>query len=140
MQIAIRRLLPVALFTLLAAAGVSGDAAYSADGVNLLPVLTGNAGVAPRQLFWRYRSKAQKAVRDGDMKWLSIGGNGFLFDLAADPQERANLKDRRPEVYRRLAAEWAAWNTTMLPEAPKAYTYDFPPEHLADHFAPGAKP
>ncbi len=59
------------------------------------------------------------------------GGSGRRHEVA---------EYRRPEVYRRLAAEWAAWNTNMLPEAPKAYTFDFPPEHLVDHFAPGAKP
>lgn len=33
-------------------------------------------------------------MRDGSMKWLEIDGNRFLFDLAADPLERANLKER----------------------------------------------
>ena len=39
----------------------------------------------------------QKAVRSGRWKWLSIEGNEFLFDLARDARERANLAKRFPE-------------------------------------------
>jgi arylsulfatase A-like enzyme len=126
--------------TLLAAAAVSGDAAYPSDGLSLLPVLRGQAPVVRRKLFWRFRSKAQAAVRDGDLKWLRLGGNTFLFDLIADPRERANLKDRRPEDYRRLMAEYAAWEAGMLPLDQKTATYEFTPPQLADHYAAAAKP
>ncbi len=88
--------------TLLAAAGTAPDPAYPSDGLNLLPAMTQNAAPVPRKLFWRYRFNAQRAVRDGDMKWLQIAGNTFLFNVVADPLERANLKDRQPEVYRKL--------------------------------------
>jgi arylsulfatase A-like enzyme len=106
--------------TLLAAAGAAPDPAYPPDGISLLPVLTQNASTVPRKLFWRFKSNAQRAVRDGDLKWLKIGDNTFLFNLKDDPLERANLKDRQPEVYRRLVADYEAWNATMLPEDPQA--------------------
>ena len=32
--------------------------------------------------------------------------------------ERANLKDRQPEVYRRLVTEYEVWSASMLPEKP----------------------
>jgi hypothetical protein len=34
--------------------------------------------------------------------------------------ERANLKARQPDVYKKLAADYEAWNATMLPEDPEA--------------------
>jgi len=120
--------------TLLAAAGAAPDPAYPPDGMNLLPALTQSAPPVPRKLFWRYRFHAQRAMRDGDMKWLKIEDNTFLFNVAADPLERANLKDRQPEVYRKLVGEYDAWSATMLPEDPKANTSGFYADELADHF------
>ena len=120
--------------TLLAAAGAQPDPAYPLDGMSLLPALTQNVAPVPRKLFWRYRSNAQRAMRDGDMKWLRIRGNEFLFNVAEDSLERANLKDRQPEVYQRMVAEYEAWNATMLPEDPKANSGTFGARNYADHF------
>jgi arylsulfatase A-like enzyme len=103
--------------TLLAAAGARPDPAYPLDGIDLLP-LVGSGKAQPRRLFWRFKSNAQRSMRDGDFKWLRIGPNDFLFNLADDPMERANLKARQPEVYQRLVREWEAWNAGMLPESP----------------------
>jgi arylsulfatase A-like enzyme len=108
--------------TFLAAAGTQPDPAYPLDGMNLLPALTQNAAPVPRKLFWRYHFNEQRAVRDGDMKWLKINGNDFLFNVVEDPLERANLKERQPDVYQRLMAEYEAWNATMLPELPEVNT------------------
>jgi arylsulfatase A-like enzyme len=119
--------------TLLSAAGVSPAPDYPPDGVDLLPVLTRNAAPMPRKLYWRYKFNSQSAVRDGDMKWLRIGGKTFLFDVVEDPLERANLKDRQPELYKRLMADFEAWNKTMLND-PKAGSVGFTSDQLADHF------
>lgn len=119
--------------TLLAAAGTAPDPAYPPDGINLLPCLTAGAAPIPRKLFWRYKANAQHAVRDGDMKYLKILGNTFLFDVVNDPMERANLKQRMPEIYNHLVAEWAAWNATMLPEIDDSFTANFTGAQLADH-------
>jgi arylsulfatase A-like enzyme len=121
--------------TLLAAAGVSPAPDYPPDGADLLPVLTRNAKPTPRKLFWRYKFNSQSAVRDGDMKFLRIGKNTFLFNVAEDPLERANLKDRQPDVYKRLMADWDAWNKTMLND-PKSASVGFTSSQLADHFIP----
>jgi len=131
--------------TFLAAAGAQPDPAFPPDGLNLLPALTGTAPPVPRRLYWRYKRRTQRAVRDGDLKWLKINENEFLFDLAADPMERANLKERRAADFRRLAADYAAWEATMLPEDPATYSTSFGPAQLADHFntppaAPQAQP
>jgi arylsulfatase A-like enzyme len=108
--------------TLLAAAGGSADPAYPLDGSNLLPILAGTAPVQPRTLYWRFKGNAQRAVRDGDMKYLKIRDNTFLFNVADDPMERANLRQRQPEVYERLATKWLEWNQAMLPEVDESGT------------------
>jgi arylsulfatase A-like enzyme len=120
--------------TLLAAAGIVPDPTFPSDGMSLLPTLTANAPAVPRKLFWRYLNLLQEACRDGDWKYLKILDNTFLFNLADDPQERANLKDRHRDVYDRLVAEYRAWNATMLPLDPGAYTEGFTGKQLADHF------
>ena len=123
--------------TLLAAAGTKPDPSFPADGMNLLPVLTQNATPVSRKLFWRYKSKEQQAARDGDYKYLKILDNTFLFNVVDDPLERANLKERQTDVYRRIVAEWNEWNSSMLPQIKESFTDGFDGEELADHF--GAK-
>ena len=119
--------------TLVAAAGGATDPAYPPDGMSLMPALQGAAAVK-RVLFWRYLNLAQEACRDGDFKYLKILENTFLFNVVDDPQERANLKDRLPEVYARLVAEYRAWDAKMLPLDPKAATWGFKASEAADHF------
>jgi arylsulfatase A-like enzyme len=119
--------------TLLAAAGGSPDPAYPMDGINLLPMLTGTAPMQPRTLFWRYKANAQRAVRDGDMKYLKILNNTFLFNVAEDPMERANLKERQPDIYERLVNKWLEWNQTMLPEVDESGTGGNTGATWADH-------
>jgi arylsulfatase A-like enzyme len=120
--------------TLLAAAGIAPDPKFPSDGIDLLPALTGAAAPVPRKLFWRYKYNDQQAARDGDWKYLKILGNTFLFDVARDPMERANLKERERDVYERLVAEWKEWNATMLPLDPETFTLGFTGAQLADHF------
>src|SRR5258705_1233575 len=120
--------------TLVAAAGAKPDPAYPPDGDNLLPTLTGRASPHPRKLFWRYYGGGQRAVRDRDWKYLQIAGNEFLFDVVQDPRERANLKDRRKDIFDRLKGDWEAWNSTMLPERTRPVTYGNPGNVVADHY------
>ena len=63
--------------------------------------------------------------------------NTFLFNVVADPLERANLKDRQKDDYRRLVREWFDWNATMLPEIKESFTAGFRGQDMADHY--GAK-
>lgn len=123
--------------TLLAAAGTLPDPAYPSDGMNLLPVLTEKAACVPRKLYWRYKANAQRAMRDGDLKFLKILENTFLFNVVDDPLERANLKNRQKEDYRRLVGEWYDWNSTMLPEIKESFTGGIESKDMADRY--GAK-
>ncbi len=124
--------------TLLAAAGGSPDPVYPSDGMNLLPTLTQDAAPVPRKLFWRYKANAQRAARDGDWKILKINENTFLFNIADDPMERANLRERYRDIYDRMVSEWNDWDGTMLPEVRESFTDAFTSGQLADHI--GAKP
>jgi arylsulfatase A-like enzyme len=131
--------------TLLAAAGTAPDAAYPSDGEDLGPIMTGRAAPHSRKLYWRYKAGSQRAVRDGDWKYLRIADNDFLFDVVKDPRERGNLKDRQKDVFERLKTDWETWNDTMLPERPRPAAYSNPGNFLADHYgvinpAPAAPP
>jgi arylsulfatase A-like enzyme len=119
--------------TLLAAAGVSANPSYPLDGVNLLPYLA-SAGrgelTTSRRLFWRMQG--QRAVREGNLKYLKVArpdqvvalgglppallGTEFLFDLSQDIRERANLLAKRPSDAARLRQAFDAWNAQVLPE------------------------
>ena len=119
--------------TLLEAAGTAPHPDYPSDGISLLPVLTGERGPEPRRLFWRYKTNAQRAMRDGDWKYLKIRDNEYLFNVVEDPRERANLKERQRATFARLTAEWAAWNAAMLPEIPDSFGESFTAARYADH-------
>jgi arylsulfatase A-like enzyme len=120
--------------TLMAAAGTQPDPSYPPDGENLLPVLAGRTPAHSRKLFWRFKAGEQRAVRDGDWKYLQIAGNEFLFDVVKDPRERANLKDRYKDVFERLKNDWTGWNETMLAERSRPAAYNNPGNFLADHY------
>jgi arylsulfatase A-like enzyme len=101
--------------TCLAAADVAADPAHPLDGHDLLPVLTGEAPVAERTLFWRMANRAQRAVRRGDWKYLKVAEREFLFDLGWDPRERGDMAKKRPDLLAELRQLWEGWNRDMLP-------------------------
>ena len=119
--------------TFAAAAGGAAHPDFPADGLDIRGAVGGGA-LPERRLFWRYRNHGQAAARHGRWKYLRIAGNSFLFDVIADPLERANLKDRHPEKFAELVEAWQAWNGGMLPHDPRASSFGFSGEELADHF------
>jgi arylsulfatase A-like enzyme len=123
--------------TFVSMAGGKIDPAFPTDGMDLTATLTKGAAPVSRKLYWRYRSNAQRAMRDGKMKWLRINDNEFLFDVVADPLERANLRRKQPEVFDRMAKEYAAWDATMLREDLVPGSYGFNGQQLADHYSSG---
>jgi arylsulfatase A-like enzyme len=119
--------------TFLAAAGTRPDSRYPLDGIDISPALAGGR-LSERTLYWRYKHLAQRACRRGDWKYLKIADNEFLFDVAADPLERANLKAREPQRFAELKNAWQTWNATMLPLDPASNSGGFDASELADHF------
>jgi len=118
--------------TFVAAAQGATDPAYPPDGLDIRPALAGG-GLPERTLYWRFNNKGQEAARRGRWKYLQIAGNSFLFDVVADPLERANLKQRHPEEFAALTSSFRQWNAGMLHD-PDAPSYGFTGEQLADHF------
>jgi len=104
--------------TMLAAAGVAADAAYPLDGVSLLPVLHNPGHQFHRPLHWRMKHRGQRALRDGDWKYLQVDGHEYLFNIPADERERANLAPHEPARLAAMRADWERWNASMpaIPE------------------------
>lgn len=119
--------------TFVAATGSAPDPAYPSDGIDIRPALSGRA-LPPRDLFWRYKFYTQQAMRRANWKYLEIAKNAFLFDVVADPLERANLKDRQPAIFNEMRTAWQAWNAKMLPLDPMSATHGFTGDVIADHF------
>src|SRR5262245_16797863 len=111
--------------TFLEAAGVAPHPDYPLDGISLLPVLDDPAARIERELFWRMKFRNQKALRAGQWKYLSLDGDEFLFDLAADARERANRGRREPERLAAMRARYAAWEAT-IPALPADATFSIP--------------
>ncbi|WP_166036925.1 sulfatase-like hydrolase/transferase [Sphingosinicella sp. YJ22] len=110
--------------TLLGAVGGRPDPAFPSDGEDLMPVLRGHASVRSRRLFWRHRTATQEAVRDGDWKYLLLGGKEHLFNLAYDERERADRSAEEPAKLAELKNAYAAWNASMLIYPPDSFSYD----------------
>ena len=105
--------------TILAAANGKPDPAFPLDGQNLLPVCTGGMQPFDRTFYWRtFQVGNQKAMRDGNWKYLATGKGEFLFDLAADPSEKNNLREQSPEIFRKLQLKYAEWERTVLQPVP----------------------
>ncbi|MEZ5897638.1 MAG: sulfatase-like hydrolase/transferase [Parvularculaceae bacterium] len=109
--------------TFLAAAGGKSDK-FDFDGVNLLPQLVGKRTKVERTLFWRFKTFDQAAVRQGDMKYLRINGQEHLFNIAQDPRERAELKDKYPEKFQELKSAYDEWNANMLTYPEDSFSED----------------
>ncbi|MDR1887878.1 MAG: sulfatase-like hydrolase/transferase [Zoogloeaceae bacterium] len=122
--------------TLLAAAGTAPHPDFPSDGENLLPVLEGKAPEHARALFWRYKEQTQRAVREGNLKYLKINDNEFLFDVVVDQRERANLKDKQAADFNRLKSLWEKWDAQFLPITADVGTHGITPDIQADRYAP----
>ena len=101
--------------TLLDAGGGQPHPDWPIDGVSLLGVLRDPARRFERALYWRMNHRGQRALREGDWKYLQVDGHEYLFNIARDERERANLATREPERLERMRAQWLAWNESVPP-------------------------
>jgi arylsulfatase A-like enzyme len=106
--------------TVLDAGGVAADAGYALDGVSMLPVLRDSACQFPRPMHWHMNHRGQRALRDGDWKYLRVDGIDYLFNISHDERERANLANHQPARLAVMREAWLAWDATMPPIAPDA--------------------
>jgi arylsulfatase A-like enzyme len=119
--------------TVLAAAGVSAQAEWKLDGVNLLPYVKGEKTGAPHDaLYWRLGE--QTAVRRGDWKLVRYDRTADLtgakaddtksvtrpaeeakvteprlYNLARDVHESEDLTGANPDKVAELQGLWNAW-------------------------------
>ena len=99
--------------TMLAAGGVAAHPAYPLDGISLLDVLRDPSRAFHRPLHWRMNHRGQRAMREGDWKYLRVDGHDYLFDLSKDERERANRAAREPGRLAKMRDAWEEWNTSM---------------------------
>jgi len=101
--------------TLLEIGGGRAHPDYPIDGVSLAKILHDPSQCIVRPLYWRMNHRHQRALRKGDWKYLKVDGNEYLFNIARDARERANLAHRHPDRFDQLRAEWQAWEQTVPP-------------------------
>jgi arylsulfatase A-like enzyme len=84
---------------------------YHLDGINIIPMLTGESPLIERELFWRIvrPNRLQKAVRSGRWKLLIDSSQFLLFDLKTDLAERNDLAAQHPELVLKLKRRMAEW-------------------------------
>lgn len=85
----------------------------NADGLSLVPVLTGNADAQKEHdyLYWEFHAEnGKQAVRKGDWKAVRLNVKCpdktvvELYDLASDPYERNNVAAGHPDIVMQLTA------------------------------------
>lgn len=102
--------------TLLGAVDQSYEEYKDRDGVNLFKVFKKGEKheLVKRKLFWRYKANHQKAVLDGPWKYIKISDREALFNIEYDERERTDFKQKHPEIFERLKAEYDEWNSHQL--------------------------
>jgi arylsulfatase A-like enzyme len=93
--------------TMMSIAGIKPPRDLKLDGVDILSMMTKDAKLPERTLFWRY--KTQKAVRKGPWKLLVQGNQSKLYNLDEDLSEKKNLAGLRSDIVTALEDELAAW-------------------------------
>ncbi|MFL0647224.1 sulfatase-like hydrolase/transferase [Cylindrospermopsis raciborskii UAM/DH-BiRr] len=110
--------------TILAATKTNTNPDYPLDGEDLLPVIQNEIPTYDRVLFWRYKGNnrlglpprvRQGAVRSENWKYLKIGENEHLFNLANDQQELINLKLEHREIFAKLRSKYQLWESELEP-------------------------
>ncbi len=105
--------------TALAAAKISPSSEHPLDGVNLLPLLTGQSNAVPhKQLFWKFGD--QWAVRNGNWKLVHSGRPRGEFatqlvNLEIDPSEEQDLSAENPAIRKELQELWKEWDKNNVP-------------------------
>lgn len=101
--------------TILALAGAKLPDGYTPEGIDLMPIVTGESPVVERTLFWRAGNAS--AVRSGDLKLIRQGPQTFfVFNVREDPAERDDLTRTSQADARRLYQLLEAWTEDVNAE------------------------
>lgn len=105
--------------TILSLGGAKAYKEFPLDGINLLPVLTGEKKNIERTLYWRtVQRMRQKAIREGNWKYLQDEQGEYLFNLISDPGEKNDVKEKEETIFNRLKKKYADWEKTVLRPIP----------------------
>ncbi len=95
------------------------------DGVNFASVLTDNAALAERPLYWHFPhyhagGRPGSVIRVGDLKLIDRPDDDSteLYDLAQDPSETTDLSKKMPDRAQQLNEQLQAWLDEV--DAPRA--------------------
>jgi len=99
--------------TLAGFAGIEVGNEKPLDGVSLVPLLTGSDEPWPhadRLIFshWKGRLSARS-------QQYRLDKSGALFDIAADPGQRADIAKQKPDIHTRLQKALDDWTAEVLP-------------------------
>lgn len=102
-------------------AGVQARTGFEPDGVSLASLLRGGPGPdVQRPLFWRMKHRDQRALIQGDWKYLKVDELEYLFNLGQDERERANQARRDPARLQAMRERYLQWEHSMPPIPPEA--------------------
>jgi arylsulfatase A-like enzyme len=101
--------------TILSVAQAKAAINFPLDGIDLVPILTGNKKNIDRTFYWRtFQRNKQKAIRAGKWKYLQDEKGEYLFNLAIDPGEKHNEKEKEKIIFEKLKQRYSGWEKTVL--------------------------
>lgn len=101
--------------TLLDIGGGTPHPDYPIDGVSMKGMLSSPNQIFERPLYWRMNHRQQRAMRLGDWKYLKVDQNEYLFNLAQDERERANLANRDSVRFKAMREQYLLWEASVPP-------------------------
>ena len=105
--------------TILSAGGANAHKDFPMDGIDLMPILTREKKNIERTFYWRtFQRNKQKAIRDGDWKYLQDENGEYLFNLVSDPGEKNDLRTKEEVIFKRLQKMYSDWEKTVLQPIP----------------------
>ena len=105
--------------TILSLSKTNYDPLFPIDGIDLTTVCTGESKTIKRTFYWRMTQRnPQKAMRDGNWKYLRDTAGEYLFDLAKDPGEKNDLKAKNRKIFAKLKSKFSKWEKAILPPVP----------------------
>ena len=115
--------------TLADLAGIKFTPNKPLDGKSIQALLMDkNANWEERLLFNYWRNKL--SVRSQNFR---LGQEGQLFDMTQDPEQRIDVADKFPAVYKKLKTAHSNWLTNIAIELPEKDTRSFPIGHPEYH-------
>jgi arylsulfatase A-like enzyme len=98
--------------TMLELGGATAHVNYPLDGLSLVDHLRGGEEFS-RPLYFRMNHRNQRAHRLGDWKYLRVDQQEYLFNIASDERERANLASKEPDRLSAMRSAWEVWAQSM---------------------------